>query len=47
MIALRKPEKTFQQLQALAASGSSGFARKAQQEMITRKAEALRREIGR
>lgn len=47
MIQLRKPEKTFSQLQAIAASGSSGLSRKAQDELIKRTCEALRRGLGR
>lgn len=47
MLQLRRPEKTVEQLRALAASGVSGLARKAQAELRDRMAEKLSAEIGR
>lgn len=41
-LALRAPEKTFEQLRALADSGASGLARKAQAELQRRVAAELR-----
>ena len=46
MIALKKPEKTIDQLKALAASGSSRFARAAQNELKARTTDAIRRSVG-
>lgn len=42
MIALRPPVRTFEQVKALAASGSSSFARKAQEELKARTNAGLR-----
>lgn len=45
MITLRPPEKSDAQLKALAASGASGLARKAQAELRARTNEALRKAV--
>lgn len=45
MIRLQPPERTLDQLRALAASGSTTFARKAQAELQRRTTEALKREL--
>jgi hypothetical protein len=42
MLTLHKPERTIEQLKALAASGSSRFARKAQAELQQRIQASLR-----
>jgi hypothetical protein len=47
MIHLTKPEKPLEALRAIAASGSSGYARKAQAELQARMAQQLARELGR
>lgn len=41
MLTLHKPERSIEQLIALAASGSSSFARKAQAELKARRCEEL------
>ncbi len=45
MLTLRAPERTDEQLRALAASGRSGFARSAQDELARRKVAMLRSEV--
>lgn len=47
MITLQPPVRSFDQLKALAASGSSGLARKAQAELRARTIEALRKAVER
>lgn len=47
MITLRPPAKTTAQLQAIAASGATGIARKAQAELQRRIADQLRAEVRR
>lgn len=45
MIALRPPEKTEQQLRAIAASGATGLSRKAQAELRARTNAKLQAEL--
>lgn len=45
MITLRRPERTTEQLRALAASGASGLARKAQAELRERVHAEMRDEL--
>lgn len=45
MLRLQPPVKSLETLKALAASGASGFARRAQAELKARKVEALRQEV--
>lgn len=47
MLTLHPPRRTIEQLRALAASGSTRFARKAQEELRERRHEQLREETGR
>ena len=46
-LTLRPPQRSLETLRAIAASGASGLAREAQAELIRRRAEQLRRELGR
>lgn len=46
-LTLTRPQRTLEQLRALAASGSSSFAKRAQAELRARVAEQLRKELGR
>lgn len=45
MIALRRPEKTEAQLQAIAASGATGLSKKAQAELQARMNAKLAAEV--
>lgn len=45
MLRLTPPEHSIETLKALAASGSSGLARKAQAELVARKSQALANEL--
>lgn len=45
MLRLVPPVRSLDQLKALAASGSSGFARRAQAELLRRTTERLREEM--
>lgn len=45
MIRLVPPVKPFEVVRAIAASGSSGVARKAQAELLARTTESLRRAV--
>lgn len=45
MLTLQRPEKTTEQLKALAASGSSGLARKAQAQLRDRMLAEIRAEL--
>lgn len=47
MLVLRKPERSIETLKALAASGSTGLAKRAQAELRDRVTADLRKELGR